>query len=657
MDNRVQVPPQPTQNIPTSGPRAITGNLTQLPQSFADAAVGTVIKGEIVGHTKSGATQIKTDFGTLEVTLTKQIPVGGKVSLEIQTQGTAFRVSVLSYDAPKEGQAPLPPTGGHAGPTKDVVAVPDNPKNPAGQDGKPSGQQSQATQPAKPPLQVGETVVARSTSLVREFGSPQQNAQADSPKYTPPPVFQSVASNNKGALANAAAFKPAAIPSPAAGEATVKQGEAAKPTPAPASSSAPSPSGAQNAPASSSAGVRVGASLSPEVLATAQSAGSGTNTPPASNSAASAAPPSSAPAPSTTSPAVSQPVVEKPLTQGAQQSIKVVQILKPDQAVPATLAAPQTAAKLVGNNAQGQAVLQTSLNTYVVDKSAAQLPVGTTVVIEPTEAAAPKAPAKSGAAQTAQASQAPQSPQSSQSAAAKSPFPDLKPPLLPTTGPLPPLEVLELPRLLPVLEGGLMAQQAITSTPVPPLMQASIPTPSPDMGKSLLFLLAALKGGVPATQFIPPKARAALPPDAMQALNTLDAEFQNMAQRLRGENLTSQPAAQGQTAQEDWKAFQLPVYNGQAYEMVSFYTRREHQDDSADFPNEYTRMVIELDLSELGPLQLDNVFSNKRFDLFFKSARPLPVPAQQGLHHLFFDLLEAAGFHGTLSFSSLNAAA
>ncbi len=59
-----------------------------------------------------------------------------------------------------------------------------------------------------------------------------------------------------------------------------------------------------------------------------------------------------------------------------------------------------------------------------------------------------------------------------------------------------------------------------------------------------------------------------------------------------------------------------------------------------------------MDLSRLGPLQLDGMVKGRRFDLIIRSHAPLDEALRAELTGVFADSLSAVGFAGTLGFQS-----
>ena len=65
-----------------------------------------------------------------------------------------------------------------------------------------------------------------------------------------------------------------------------------------------------------------------------------------------------------------------------------------------------------------------------------------------------------------------------------------------------------------------------------------------------------------------------------------------------------------------------------------------------------TRFVIELDLSEIGGLQLDGLVQEKRFDLILRSRQELPQNVRRDLSQIMGSSLGATGFEGSLVFEA-----
>lgn len=167
-----------------------------------------------------------------------------------------------------------------------------------------------------------------------------------------------------------------------------------------------------------------------------------------------------------------------------------------------------------------------------------------------------------------------------------------------------------------------------------------VPQPGPKLAASMLFLIAALRAG---------NVRGWLGDAASQALERgagdrllrrLGADFgalQRLAHDVAGE----------------WRAFFIPIFDGELQQMRLFVHHREHPDgeDAAEDPGQ--RFVVEVDLSRLGPLQLDGLIRKRRFDLILRSQRPLGERMRDDITRIFTGAAEAGGMGGGITFQTL----
>jgi hypothetical protein len=105
-------------------------------------------------------------------------------------------------------------------------------------------------------------------------------------------------------------------------------------------------------------------------------------------------------------------------------------------------------------------------------------------------------------------------------------------------------------------------------------------------------------------------------------------------------------------APADWRVFTLPILEDGRLASLRLAVRRRGEEDrrgggAAPQPQ---RFLIDLDLSRLGPLQLDGLVRKPRFDLLLRAARPLPAPIRAEIIGVFADACAGCGLDGALSF-------
>jgi len=210
----------------------------------------------------------------------------------------------------------------------------------------------------------------------------------------------------------------------------------------------------------------------------------------------------------------------------------------------------------------------------------------------------------------------------------------------PAAVPFEPLsELLSHGRDWPDLKEALEILRALEPTLAAQLMAKVMPMPNKRLASTLLFFFAALKAGN-LSQWLGTNVREALERAGRRDLmRRLDDDF-TQVRRLAGE-----------TGGGDWRTLLLPLYDGHdLHQLMLFYRHHgRHGDDHGD-NEESTRFVLNLVLSTLGPMQLDGLVQNRRFNLFVRSKQPLDSAVQRDLSQIFSEGLDATGWQGTLAF-------
>jgi hypothetical protein len=166
------------------------------------------------------------------------------------------------------------------------------------------------------------------------------------------------------------------------------------------------------------------------------------------------------------------------------------------------------------------------------------------------------------------------------------------------------------------------------------LRTALMPSSGPQLAGTLLFLMGALYGkGWPGD-------------DVDQALSAADHD--PLRARLSDEVAKLQQLA-ANPATGDWRVLVLPLINGAMVQPIRLYLRRRDRSSRAP-PDEGARFIIEVEMTRLGPLQLDGLMRNKRFDLVLRSHRALPTELRRDAGAVFHQTLADAGLAGDIAF-------
>jgi hypothetical protein len=203
----------------------------------------------------------------------------------------------------------------------------------------------------------------------------------------------------------------------------------------------------------------------------------------------------------------------------------------------------------------------------------------------------------------------------------------------------PPLQSFPTYPSLPAL---IAAAQQIGG-PTEQAIRAMLPQIGPQLAASLMvFASGAAKGDV--RTLVGDSARASLERSARgrAALQGLTQEFEVAEDEARGT-----PAA-------DWRAITLPVMTGGAMiEPIRLYLHQVSDEEAERNRNNEgggQRFVLDLDLTQLGAIQIDGLAKHDKLDLVVRTPKPLPEEVRNGLRNAFLGGTTAYGVVGGLNF-------
>jgi len=104
----------------------------------------------------------------------------------------------------------------------------------------------------------------------------------------------------------------------------------------------------------------------------------------------------------------------------------------------------------------------------------------------------------------------------------------------------------------------------------------------------------------------------------------------------------------------EWRVHALPFFDGARHQQIQLYlkNRDESGTEGEDIP---ARFVFEFELSTLGPVQLDGLAANNRFDLVVRSQKDLPEIISKEISALFSRSQEESRFAGEIHFQTVPA--
>ena len=176
--------------------------------------------------------------------------------------------------------------------------------------------------------------------------------------------------------------------------------------------------------------------------------------------------------------------------------------------------------------------------------------------------------------------------------------------------------------------------------------QASLPSPAstPQLASSVLFFLVAVRNG---------DAAGWLGESAIETLRR--AGQGDLITRLGSEFAASRQ----ESVSGDWRILSLPLAWQNEIHKVSVAYRKDDQDDGSDTDGsgQKTRFVMDLNLSAIGPLQLDALFVGNseqlgRLDLIIRTEQSFSAAARQQMRTAYKSALNETQITGELSFQN-----
>jgi hypothetical protein len=160
------------------------------------------------------------------------------------------------------------------------------------------------------------------------------------------------------------------------------------------------------------------------------------------------------------------------------------------------------------------------------------------------------------------------------------------------------------------------------------------PASGQQLAGTLLFLMSALNNGTwPGGQ-------------VAAALDT--AGRRDLRLKLDGDVAQLNQLAAPQSG--DWRVYVLPLLLGVMVQPVRLYFRR--RSDTPSSGDQDTRFVLEVELSNLGALQLDGLVRPQRFDVVLRSHRPIGPELRQEITEIFRNATTASGLAGDITFTT-----
>jgi len=296
----------------------------------------------------------------------------------------------------------------------------------------------------------------------------------------------------------------------------------------------------------------------------------------------------------TPTPQPALPSAAPALKTGTEGTLKIIDILPPN--APAPEAPNRIVATVIGKGPDGQLLLGAGENTLFV-RQPGNLAVGSKLVL----AVLPQK-AEAGFA-------------------------------------LPPVTEYDAPAMQNVMAALAQIEPALAAQ----IAQTRVPQPNALLPSTMLFLFSALQQG---------NVKSWLGGDALDRLTR--AGKHDLAAKLADE-LAQAGGAARDPAIGQWRAWPVPLYDGNQYQMLRLYVRRDRDRklEGAGYPvSPQTRFLITMNMSRLGPMQMDGLSQKRQLDLIIRSERPLPPALPKELRSLYITTLDALGLAGTINFQT-----
>lgn len=112
--------------------------------------------------------------------------------------------------------------------------------------------------------------------------------------------------------------------------------------------------------------------------------------------------------------------------------------------------------------------------------------------------------------------------------------------------------------------------------------------------------------------------------------------------------------------QGQWQSLFFPVAVAGEVPQVRAFIKREKKKNEQDKPTgeEDTRFILEMELSQLGELQMDGLVKRKddqlKFDLIIRSHEPLPKDVTRDIEQIYRNTAELTEYNGQISFQTVH---
>ena len=171
------------------------------------------------------------------------------------------------------------------------------------------------------------------------------------------------------------------------------------------------------------------------------------------------------------------------------------------------------------------------------------------------------------------------------------------------------------------------------------VLDKAIPNTRPSSSANLIALLLGLRMGNLRTWM------------GERALSVLESAGRTDLTRRLSDDVARAGRQMSEPMTGDWRAVLMPFHDTQQLYMIPIYYReRFGRGHDGENESQGTRMVIDIELSQLGALQLDGLFIDQRFELFIRAHESLPEEIRREIRTIFHDAMAEVGMRGDLVF-------
>ena len=171
--------------------------------------------------------------------------------------------------------------------------------------------------------------------------------------------------------------------------------------------------------------------------------------------------------------------------------------------------------------------------------------------------------------------------------------------------------------------------------------QNILPQPGAKLTSQMLFFLSALKGG-DIKAWLGDTVSRTIERDRPGLLGRLGGDLQIMSK------LVDEPQS------GDWRLALIPLWNGNQLEQLRMYYRSRSGQDDEDGEGDGKRFVLDVELSNIGHMQIDGLMrsQSKKLDLIVRTDQPFPDTWRTDIADIFQTAQDITGIGGSLAFQA-----